>query len=436
MGKILVLGAGKSSGVLINHLLENGIADGHTLLVADASQDNLNERAKGAETFYGNVGDVETLRPLVALSSVVVSMLPPHMHPTVARLCLGFGKHLLTASYVSPEIRALHNDAKAKGLLFLMECGLDPGLDHMSAMELLDRLISEGAEIESFKSYCGGLVAPESDNNPWGYKITWNPRNVVLAGQGTAQFLEEGIVKYVPYHHIFQRTEPLYFEGYGDYEAYPNRDSLPYIGTYGLQNIKTFLRGTIRKRGFCSAWHSLVHLGLTDDTVKISGANNASMSDVLKSFLPNGINLVRYLNLSESSEEYQKLAWLGLGEEKRKLVQKNEATPAEFLQALLEKKWKLETGDKDLVLMQHKVGYFLKGKKNTLTSTLSTVGNDGLDTAMARTVGLPLAVATLLLLSGKINLSGVQIPVSKEVYHPVLMGLKNSGIIFREKSHS
>lgn len=437
MQKVLVLGAGKSSSVLIYHLAkQNGIE----LCVADISKDNLKLRTSSlphVKTFCGDITNADVLALLVEGSDIVVSLLPPHLHIVAAKLCLSSGKHLLTASYVSPEILSLHEEAQTKGLLFLMECGLDPGIDHMSAMELLDRIKEEGGEIHSFRSYCGGLVAPESDDNPWGYKITWNPRNVVLAGQGTAKFTEGGKVKYLPYHQLFKRTTPLSFDQFGEYEAYPNRDSLSYVSQYGLEGISTFIRGTIRKKGYCKAWDHLVQMGLTDNSVKINGAKIVSMNELLKSFLPEDVSLATYLNLSEQDESYQKLIWLVVNDTNLSLEMQNlDPTPADYLQALIEDKWKLKEGDKDLVLMQHLIEYTVHKKKYTRTSTLSVIGEDSMTTAMAKTVGLPLAVCVMLIVDGRIKSKGVQTPIKREFYVQVLESLHKQGIVFKEKSYS
>jgi saccharopine dehydrogenase-like NADP-dependent oxidoreductase len=436
MAKMLVLGAGKSSGVLIKYLTEYALPQGHQLLVADERKENLLLRAENAEHFVGNLAHPEVIQSLVQRFDLVVSLLPPAMHVTVAQACILYGKHLLTASYVSPEIKAMDQEAKKKELFFLMECGLDPGLDHMSAMQLIDRLKDDGAKITSFKSYCGGLVAPESDDNPWGYKVSWNPRNVVLAGKGTAQFLENGHTKFVPYHQLFKRTEPLVFDGFGEYEAYPNRDSISYIQLYGLQDVETFLRGTIRKKGFCEAWDALVQLGLTDESVLLTGASKLTVSDMVKFFLPDDLGYAQYLKLVNGGGIHRKLQWLGLDADEKGIVQKESASPADFLQAIIEKKWALKQGDKDLVLMQHEIKYVLDTEKRTTFSVLAVKGQNENSTAMSQTVGLPLAIATLNVANKQLKMSGVYTPLAKEIYQPILNGLKNAGITFGETTYS
>lgn len=435
MDKIVVLGAGKSSGILLEHLARQTANTPFRLFVADADPQNLEKRVlylSQVETFCGNLSDPVVLRNLLHDAKAVVSLLPPSMHLTVALCCLDLGVHMFTASYTSAEIKALHVQALSKGILILMECGLDPGLDHMSAMRMIDKLKNEGAQITGFRSFCGGLVAPVSDNNPWGYKITWNPRNVVLAGQGTAQYLDGGEIKYIPYHQLFKRIQPLTFEGYGEYEAYANRDSISYINLYGLQSASVFLRGTIRKKGFCNAWHQLIQLGLTDDTVQLPRASSMTVQQWVEKFVPASQSITDYLGLSPQSEEWTKLNWLGITGQDTPF-QRETGTSAEFLQALLEQKWALSTGDRDLVLMQHQVD--VKGddgNSKTIYSTLVLEGQDETRTAMAKTVGLPLAVALLQFLQGNIKIKGVQVPVTEEIYLPILEEVQKEGIIFRE----
>jgi saccharopine dehydrogenase (NADP+, L-glutamate forming) len=314
-----------------------------------------------------------------------------------------------------------------------MECGLDPGIDHMSAMKLIDKLKEDGAKITSFRSYCGGLVAPESNTNPWGYKVTWNPRNVVLAGMGTSLYLENDQLKIVPYSQLFQHTTNLQFEDYGEYEAYPNRDSISYIEKYGLQEASSFLRGTIRYKGFCAAWDKLVKLGFTDDSVRFRSADKMKISEMTNSFCQNGTSVSEYLKLEK--DEFQKLDWLGVFSDSYLQV-KSDATPAECLQKIIEDKWKLSEVDKDLVLMQHQIDFELNGNISKIISSLSVEGNDLLDTAMARTVGLPLGIATLLLFQNKIVSKGVLTPVLKEIYNPILEELQTRKILFRENTYS
>lgn len=364
-------------------------------------------------------------------------MLPASMHMDVAHDCLRLGKHLATASYVSKEMEALHEEAKSKNLLFLNEIGLDPGIDHMSAMKLIDELKEKGANITSFKSYCGGLVAPESNDNPWGYKFSWNPRNVILAGQSTAQFFENNQLKFIPYNRLYTQTNTVNVDGLGKFDAYANRDSLSYRKPYGLENIPTILRGTLREHNYCKAWNVFVKLGLTDDTFVIENTNNLTYNELIDSFLPNGnqptkAKLKQFMKDEWDSDIESKLEWLGLfNNEKIKL---DKGTPAQLLQDLLEKKWLLKKEDKDMIVMQHQFEYELAGKKQQIFSSLIVKGEDDVYTAMAKTVGLPLAIAVKLILTDKIKVSGVQIPVIKAIYEPILQELETFDVIFHEKT--
>jgi saccharopine dehydrogenase (NADP+, L-glutamate forming) len=332
----------------------------------------------------------------------------------------------------------LNSDAKNAGLLFLNECGLDPGIDHMSAMQVIDRLRSEGGDLFSFESFTGGLIAPETDpGNPWRYKFTWNPRNVVTAGQGAAKFLQEGQYKYIPYQQLFKRITPVEVPGYGRYEGYANRDSLGYRSLYGLQHIKTMLRGTLRNEGFCAAWDALVQLGCTDDTYPMEGVSTMTHRSFLNSFT--GYHATRKLEekvakqtgIAVDGPELAKLRWSGLLDETP--VGLNEGTPAQVLEHILNKKWKLAPNDKDMIVMWHRFRYAKDGRGQEIQATLVAKGDDSVHTAMAKTVGLPLGIAAKLLLEGKIKSRGVVVPVTKEFYDPILAELKNMGIELSEK---
>jgi len=366
-------------------------------------------------------------------------MLPARFHIEVAKDCLALKKHMVTASYVSPEMQALNAEAKAEKLVFLNEVGLDPGVDHMSAMQVIDRITESGGKMILFESFTGGLMAPESDTNLWNYKFTWNPRNVVLAGQGgAAKFLQEGKFKYIPYHLLFRRTEFLEVEGYGRFEAYANRDSLKYQNVYGLETIKTLYRGTIRRVGFSRAWQIFVILGMTDDSYTIADSENMSYRDFVNSFLPysptDSVELKLRYNLKIDQDDiiWEKLEELDVFNADKKVVLKN-ATPAQILQKILLDSWSLSPKDKDMIVMYHKFGYELNGKKHQIDATMVCTGDDQTYTAMAKTVGLPVGIATLAILNNKIQSYGVQIPTKKELYGPILSELEEFGVIFKEK---
>jgi len=440
---ILVIGAGRSATALIDYLApqtpkQGGSPPAWKLTVADADPVLAKEKQQAYPyvTAIGlDVMDAAQRREAISRADVVISLLPASLHPIVATDCLDLGRHLLTASYVSPQMQALHESAKAKGLLFLNEMGLDPGIDHLSAMQVIHRIEALGGEITAFKSFCGGLIAPESDDNPWGYKFTWNPRNVVLAGQGTAVFLENGQMQEVGYGQLFTRTETIQMEEYGAFEAYPNRDSLGYRGAYGLPQVRTMLRGTLRRPGYCAAWNVLVQTGLTDDGMILEDSETMSLREFTNRMLPGKGPLRERLatkaGLAPDDPALEKVIWLELErEEKIGLIR---ATPARILQKVLEEKWKLQPDDRDLIVMQHQFAYRLKGETYQLTSSLAVEGEDAVRTAMAKTVGLPLAIAAKLLLQGRIPQRGVVIPVYREIYEPVLEELQTLGIVFREK---
>ncbi|WP_187262755.1 saccharopine dehydrogenase family protein [Pontibacter beigongshangensis] len=439
--KILLLGAGRSAAALINYLLENAPAEGWAITIGDVQVEHLQTTVAPlpfARAMVLEVQQPEQLAVEVGKADVVISLLPAAFHEVVAKECLRQGKHLLTASYVSPEIQSLHEEALQKNMLILMESGLDPGLDHMSAMAALQQIRQKGGRLLSFKSFTGGLVAPESDNNPWHYKFTWNPRNVVLAGQGTARYIQNGEYKYIPYHQLFRRTERVEVAGYGTFEGYANRDSLSYRKLYNLQDIPTMLRGTLRREGYCAAWHVFVQLGMTDDSYQLDNTTNLTNRSFLESFLPpaaaTGAGLPQrlswYLGIPEDGEIMQKLAWLELFEDKP--IALPNATPAQVLEQLLKEKWRLAPGDKDMIVLQHQFVYEMAGEQHELTSSLVVTGEDEVQTAMAKTVGLPIGIVAKLLLQGKITKRGVAIPVDQELYEPVLAELKQYGINFTE----
>jgi saccharopine dehydrogenase-like NADP-dependent oxidoreductase len=440
MKKILILGAGRSASSLIQYLLEQASINNWQVTVGDVSKKLVEQKTKGhasARVLEFDIHNTEQREQEIQNADLVISMLPASMHLDVARDCVRFKKHLLTASYVSKEIGELDSAAREAGMLLLNEAGLDPGLDHMSAMKVIDQVHAAGGVFTSFRSYCGGLVAPENNDNPWGYKFSWNPRNVILAGQGTAQYIEDGAYKYIPYNRLFLQTEPVSVEGHGAFEAYANRDSLSYRKPYGLEHIPTMLRGTLRMPGYCKAWNAFVKLGLTDDTYGIEDSEHLTYRQLLESFLPPGNGTVKtrleaFMGKDMDAEAFSRLEWLGIFEERR--IGLPGASPAFILQNLLEKKWKLGDADKDMIVMQHQFGYTRKnGEPAHITSSLVVKGNDAVYTAMAKTVGLPLAIAACLVLKGQVKARGVLIPTSQELYEPILKELEKQGIVFQEK---
>ena len=442
MRKILIIGAGKSTSYLMSYLLEKAEKEDLEITVGDVSIANAqkainnNPRAKAITLDVFNKSNREEA---IEQMDLVISMLPARYHMEVAKDCIKFSKHLVTASYVSPEMESLNQSAKNKGLVFMNEIGVDPGLDHMSAMKVIDGIRDKGGKILLFESFTGGLIAPESDTNLWNYKFTWNPRNVVVAGQGgVAEFIQEGQYKYIPYHRLFRRTEFLEIEGYGRFEGYANRNSLKYRSIYGLKDILTLYRGTMRRVGFSKAWNMFVQLGMTDDSYYMENTMSMTYHDFVNSFLPYSptdsveLKLRHSLKIDQDDIMWDKILELDLFNA-TKVVGLEKATPAQILQKILMEKWSLEKDDKDMIVMYHKFGYELDGKKHQIDSTMVTLGEDQKYTAMAKTVGLPVAIAALKILNEEITTPGVQIPITREVYEPILKELEDYGIHFKER---
>jgi saccharopine dehydrogenase (NADP+, L-glutamate forming) len=440
MKKILILGAGLSSSSLIKYLLDHSIENEWKIKLGDVSievakgkiNNHINGEAFDFDIFNENQKEFE-----IENTDIVISMLPASFHPIVAKCCLKYKKHMLTASYVSEEMKAMNDQAIIAGIAMLNELGVDPGIDHMSAMKVVDRIKAEGGKMLSFKSSTGGLIAPEYDTNPWNYKFTWNPRNVVVAGQGVSQYILKGDYKYLPYHQLFERLEITSVPGLGEFEVYPNRDSLKYRETYGLLDIPTMFRGTMRRPGYCKAWNVFVQLGMTDDTYIVENSENITYRQFINLFLNYDEELsveekiCAKFSINMESDIIFRLKWLGLFENIK--VAMKAATPAQILQKILVEKWVLDKDDKDLIVMQHQFEYEKLFKKYRITSSLVVIGIDTVHTAMAITVGTPLAIAAKLLLTGKLNVKGVHTPVKKELYEPILEELEAYGIKFTEE---
>ncbi|GAC1370374.1 MAG: saccharopine dehydrogenase C-terminal domain-containing protein [Hymenobacter sp.] len=443
--RLLLLGAGRSATSLIQYLLRHAPTERWFLTVADANPAHLAPvlaaHSEYARAVPFDLEDEAPLDGLVSQADVVISMLPAQFHPLVARACVRLGRHLATASYVSPEIGAMHDEALAAGVTLLMECGLDPGLDHMSAMRAIGHIQARGGVITSFKSYCGGLLTPDAEgDNPWKYKFTWNPRNVIIAGQGTAKYLENGHLRFIPYQQLFARTEKLTVPGHGEFEGYANRDSLSYRVPYGLDDVPTILRGTLRRPGYCAAWHALVRLGLTDDAMNLGNAETLTWAELVEAYLPVSLiphldlsaRVATYLGLNPAGEEIGRLRWLGLFSARP--VGHANATPAQLLERLLSEKWQLQPQDHDLIVMQHQFEFELNGNWYVRTSSLAVAGDDATHTGMAKTVGLPLGMAVRRLARGDVAARGVVRPVGADLYEPILDELAaDYGIHFTEE---
>ena len=440
MKTILVLGAGLSASSLIRYLLQHSVEHNWQVRVVDQNIEMVNRKINGHPN--GIALSLNALNPderkiEIANADLVISMLPARFHVDVARDCIEVKTHLITPSYIAPEMKLLDDAAKKAGVLLMNEVGLDPGIDHMSAMKIIHEIQAKNVRVTSFKSYCGGLIAPESDNNPWNYKFTWNPRNVVLAGQGgAAKFIKRGEYKYIPYGQVFQRLDRINIEGYGEYDGYANRDSLSYRSIYGLDSVSTILRGTLRKAGFCQGWNVFVELGMTDDSYPMEYAEELTPRTFLNAFLSYDSRLtveekfIRFLGV-ERQDMFHKFKWLGIFDNDNICGFKG-ATPAQILESILVKKWALQPTDKDMIVMHHEFEYEFDKTCFRVTSSMVNLGEDPIYTAMSNTVGLPVAIAAKMILNGEIGLKGVTLPIQKEVYLPILKELESYGITFKE----
>ena len=441
MRNILIIGAGRSASSLIKYLLNKSTEENLQITIGDLSLELAEKKTNNhpnAKAIALDIHNIEQRQAEIQKADIVISMLPAHMHIEVAKDCVIFMKNMVTASYISDAMQDLDAKVKANNLIFMNEIGLDPGIDHMSAMKVINEIKDKGGKMLLFESFCGGLVAPESDNNLWNYKFTWAPRNVVLAGQGgAAKFIQEGRYKYIPYNKLFRRTEFLHIEGYGKFEGYSNRDSLKYKSVYGLDDVLTLYRGTIRRVGFSKAWNMFVQLGMTDDTYAIENSETMSYREFINSFLPYSatdsaeIKTRMQLGIEQDDIMWEKLLELDLFNS-NKIVGLKNASPAQILEKILTDSWTLQPDDKDMIVMYHKFGYEINGVEKQIDSKMVCIGDDQTYTAMAKTVGLPVAMAALQILNGKIKTPGVQLPINKEVYEPILKELEEFGVVFNE----
>lgn len=443
--KILLIGAGLSTQQLVPYLKNKIESHQWELRVLDrdgaVAAKRLGESIPYTSSGALDIKDEQVLAREIKGCQLVISMVPAHMHLPIAKMCLKFGAHLVTASYATAEMHELNTEVQREGLIFLNECGLDPGIDHMSAMKLLDAIRNDGGKVVLFESFTGGLLSPASEEgNPWRYKFTWNPRNVVLAGQGGAvKFLQEGKYKYIPPHMVFRRTEFMNVEGFGKFEGIANRDSLKYREVYGLENVETLYRGTLRRPGFSRAWDSFVKLGMTDDSYQIANTHLLSFREFTNLFLAYNpsdsveLKLKYYLGIPQDSDLMDKLIWAGLFSSQKFPFEAG--SPAQCLEYILRQVWTLEESDKDLIVMYHKIGWEKNGERFMIESSMGVEGKSSIQTAMASTVGLPLAIAVRLILEGKIESTGVQLPMTAQWYNPILEELSaDFGVQFYEKS--
>jgi saccharopine dehydrogenase (NADP+, L-glutamate forming) len=429
---ILLFGAGKSATVLIDYLKKKSAEKNWLLTVADNNLEVVQSKLGNHPNTHAiqiNIENAIQRKQLVSKADIVISMMPPLLHYPIAMDCIEFSKDLLTASYTDIKIQALSNEINERGLLFLCEMGLDPGIDHMSAMQLIHGIKSKNGIIRSFKSHCGGLVAPENDDNPWHYKISWNPRNVVLAGKSGAVFKMNGQVIEIPYTEIFNSKEQVSIPGLSALSFYPNRDSISYIDLYELRDIPTFIRTTLRYPSFLNGWKKVVDCLCTDEKeiYKTEGMSIAHFFD--HQFKKSGI--------AELSDPIilEMFLFLGMMDHQTKLPM-SKGSAADILQFVLENKLALKPGEKDMVVMLHEIEYSIGEKTHRVESSLVTFGVDDQRTAMAKTVGLPLGIAAVLILEGKIKEKGLHIPIKASIYEPVLMELAKESIQFTEKHFS
>jgi saccharopine dehydrogenase-like NADP-dependent oxidoreductase len=430
MKTILILGAGKSSSYLIKHLVEQRNNLNISLAILDLNIAHLEgyssmDRVSLVRLSSGTLAEYE---PHIENSFLTISMLPAFMHIEVAKLCLTYGSHLVTPSYISDEMQSLSKEAESKDLIFLNELGFDPGIDHLTTMKIYEEIVQQGGKLISYRSYAGGLVAPKCDDNPWHYKFSWNPRNVILAGQGgDIKYKKKGREEILTYSNLFKQSELLKLSNGQIFDAYANRDSLKYEKLYGWSSIDTLIRGTLRIHGFCEAWALLVDLGITDDTVKNRLFKGKSFSEFYTSFLH--IPLNEFLNKQNNSIK-EKLESIGFSDTKSQIQMDGSA--AEILQSILVDKWKLNPEDTDWVVMVHFFTYEIGEKKFEIESCFSLDGESSTFTAMSKTVGMPIAFAAELIIQNEIKAKGVLMPTSSEIYLPILKKLEEIGITFKE----
>jgi saccharopine dehydrogenase (NADP+, L-glutamate forming)/spermidine synthase len=436
MKKILILGAGLVAKPLVRYLLDQPDFEvevaSRTVSKAVKLIDN-HPQGKASEL---NLKNEKGLKDEISKADLVISMVPYTFHPIVAKYCIDYKKAMVTTSYVSEVMKNLDAEAKKAGILILNEVGLDPGIDHMEAMRIIHEVEEKGGEILSFTSYCGGLPAPEANTNPFGYKFSWSPTGVLLAGKNSAQYLKDGQQIFIPSQDLFDNFLMINIEGLGEFEGYPNRNSLPYIELYGIKSTKTILRGTLRNKGWCSTIKKIVDLGLLEEEEK----NWAGLTykDFIKKLMNNPAEedikkaLSAHLNIEESSDIIQRFEWLGLLSDEPLPLEKD--SPLNILGAKMLEKLQYEEGERDMIMLQHQfIASYPGDKKEKITSTLIDFGIPHGDTSMARTVGLPAAISTKLILEGKIEKTGVHIPVTPEIYIPILQELKELDIAFKEK---
>lgn len=421
---------------LISYMLSHAEKYNWFITVGDINVAIAEQKISGhprGKAVYFDCYDPEIMERYIKDTDIVISLLPPGMHAAAAKIALQHNAHVVTASYASQEMIDMDDEARNNGLTFLNELGADPGIDHMSGMRSIDAIRSRGGLLTSFESYCGSLMAPESNDNPWGYKFTWSPMNVVLAGSTGACYYENSHLRCVPYHQLFKNPKTINVPGFRTFEAYENRDSVTFRKKYGLDEIPTFIRATLRYPGFCEVWNQLIKLGLTSENYSIYDSEKMTYREWVSSYLPNkGDNLeevlANFLEIETDGELHKKLLWAGLLSERR--ITRLSGTPAEILLDLLLDKLKFNEGDTDMLVFFERIKYLLEGESYEHVSHLVTMGLDQNHTAISRTVGLPAAIGAKLILNGQIKSRGVLYPWAREVYAPVLNELEELGIAY------
>ncbi len=445
MKNILVLGAGQSAPYLIKYLLDESKKNNWNLTLCDMDEELAMQRINGhpnGNAVKFDVNDESTRHEQIKNADVVINFLAPKFQYLIALDCLTYGKHVVTASYENPRVADLNNDARKKGMVILNEMGLDPGIDHMSAMKIIQDIRDRSGYITSFVSYGSGLPEPNIETNPLKYCITWNARNISMAGEAGAQYMEESQIKVLSHHQVFQRTWKVEVEGVGTFEAYPNRDSLIYLDVFNLRKVHTMIRGTLRYPGWSETWLQLVRLGMPNENIKVPGLADMTYRDFTAMFLPAHSNggkletrLANFLNINPTGKIMENIQWLGLLDDVQ--ISGNVKTPAEVLTQLLIDKMPLPAGARDMVALVHEIEATFpeeNNRKEKIVSTFVEYGEPNGFTAIAKSVGLPAAIAAKLLMKNDLPVTGCQIPTNKTVYTKVLKELVEHGFKFDEKT--
>jgi len=434
MKKVLVLGAGLVTRPHVEYLLN--VPDFHVTVASrtvSKAQALISDRTNGTAVQL-DVSDKAKLHELIAHNDLAVSMLPYVYHPLVAEQCIELKKDMVTTSYVSDAMQKLDGAAKEAGVLILNEIGVDPGIDHMSAVQVIHRVQKNGGEVTSFSSYCGGLPAPEANTNPLGYKFSWSPRGVLLAGKNAARWRKGGKEIYIPGEELFDNYWPVHIEGLGELEGYPNRNSLPYLDIYGIPDAKTIFRGTLRNLGWCETLRKLVDAGwMSDEATDLSGLTFKQLTAKLLGTPGKDIRqeAMSRLNIAKDSYAFNNFDWLGLFSDEP--LPLTEGSPLDVMAAHMWAKMGYAEGERDMLVMQHEFIAQYPDRREKITSTMIDYGIPHGDTSMSRTVGLPAAIAVRMILQGQVKLTGVHRAIAPELYEPVLAELTELGIGFTEK---